>query len=129
MLTKRKITIHSLIIQLLCFGFLLFLIVGNEVFDFPHTLFGQLATPINWTEILIEAIAVIVLGAVCVGFSIRYLSHIKYLEGYLPICASCKKIRENGEWVNLEKFFSEKSSVLFSHGLCPDCAKKFSSDE
>jgi hypothetical protein len=53
------------------------------------------------------------------------LSEVKALSGLLPICASCKKIRDDsGYWNQIEKYISEHSEATFSHGLCPDCAKK-----
>jgi len=53
------------------------------------------------------------------------LASIKQLSGMLPICAGCKKIRDDkGYWNRIETYISEHSEVLFSHGLCPDCAKK-----
>lgn len=53
------------------------------------------------------------------------LETIKTLQGILPICSGCKKIRdESGEWHSLERYIGERSEAKFSHGLCPDCAKK-----
>ncbi|HOP31496.1 MAG TPA: response regulator [Spirochaetota bacterium] len=50
---------------------------------------------------------------------------IKTLSGLLPICSVCKKIRnDTGYWDSLEKFFAEHIDISFSHGYCPDCAKK-----
>ncbi|SHO53028.1 hypothetical protein [Desulfopila aestuarii] len=50
---------------------------------------------------------------------------VKSLEGFLPICASCKKIRnEKGEYEQIEKYVSEHSEALFSHGICPECAQR-----
>lgn len=50
---------------------------------------------------------------------------IKTLRGFLPICASCKKIRDDqGYWTQIETYISEHSDAEFSHGLCPDCAVK-----
>ena len=50
---------------------------------------------------------------------------IKVLQGLLPICASCKKIRdEKGLWTRLEVYIHEHSEADFSHGICPECAKK-----
>lgn len=52
------------------------------------------------------------------------MANIRQLSGMLPICASCKKIRnDRGYWEILETYFKEHSDVVFSHGLCPDCAK------
>jgi ligand-binding sensor domain-containing protein len=50
------------------------------------------------------------------------LGKVKQLSGLLPICASCKKIRDDkGYWNQLEHYISEHSEVGFSHGVCPDC--------
>ena len=53
------------------------------------------------------------------------LEKVKLLSGFLPICASCKKIRDDtGYWHQIESYIKEHSEAEFSHGICPDCAKK-----
>ena len=53
------------------------------------------------------------------------LANIKRLRGLLPICASCKKIRDDkGYWNDLEAYILEHSEAEFTHGFCPDCMKK-----
>ncbi len=53
------------------------------------------------------------------------LAKIKRLRGMLPICASCKKIRDDkGYWNELEAYISEHSEAEIAHGFCPDCMKK-----
>lgn len=55
------------------------------------------------------------------------LSEIKRLSGLLPICFSCKKIRDDqGYWNQIETYISQHSEAEFTHGICPDCAQKFS---
>ena len=50
---------------------------------------------------------------------------IKTLSGLLPICASCKKIRnDEGYWEQIETYVSEHTEADFSHSICPDCAKR-----
>jgi hypothetical protein len=57
------------------------------------------------------------------------LNKVKQLSGLLPICASCKKIRDDRDcWKNLEEYIGDHSEARFSHGICPDCAKKYHSD-
>lgn len=52
------------------------------------------------------------------------LARIKTLNGLLPICVRCKKIRDDkGYWNQIESYVSRHSMAEFSHGLCPDCAK------
>ena len=53
------------------------------------------------------------------------LAQVKVLSGLLPICASCKKIRDDhGEWNSVEKYIRERSSAQFTHGICPECARR-----
>lgn len=52
------------------------------------------------------------------------LAEVKNLEGMLPICGQCKKIRDDrGYWNNLESYISDHSDATFTHGVCPDCAE------
>lgn len=58
------------------------------------------------------------------------LANVKILSGLLPICASCKKIRdEEGYWNQLESYIREHSEVEFSHGVCDECAEKLYGDQ
>ena len=57
------------------------------------------------------------------------LAQVKTLKGFLPICASCKGIRDDeGYWHRVEKYIGDHAGVKFSHGLCPDCAQKLYPD-
>jgi hypothetical protein len=59
----------------------------------------------------------------------RALNEVETLRGLLPICASCKKIRDDkGYWNTVEEYFGQRSSVDFSHTLCPDCIKSLYPD-
>jgi len=58
------------------------------------------------------------------------LSNVKTLSGLLPICASCKKVRDDkGYWNQIEGFIESHSTVQFSHGLCKACADELYGDE
>lgn len=53
------------------------------------------------------------------------MSHIKKLQGLLPICSYCKKIRnDQNYWEQMEAYISKNSEALFSHSICPDCYEK-----
>lgn len=53
------------------------------------------------------------------------LNKIKTLKGIIPICAACKKIRDDkGYWNQIESYIKEHSEADFSHGICPECAEK-----
>jgi DNA-binding NtrC family response regulator len=57
------------------------------------------------------------------------LENVKTLSGLLPICASCKKVRDDkGYWSQIEIYVSKHTDASFSHGLCPECGEKFLKD-
>ncbi len=59
----------------------------------------------------------------------KTLEEVETLSGFLPICASCKKIRDDqGYWNQIEAYISEHSEAEFSHGICPECAEKLYPD-
>jgi len=59
----------------------------------------------------------------------KALSEVKTLRGFLPICSHCKKIRDDkGYWNQIESYIRDRSDAEFSHGICPECAKKLYPD-
>jgi hypothetical protein len=53
------------------------------------------------------------------------LSQVQRLQGLLPICCYCKKIRDDKNyWHQVEQYVSEHADVQFSHGICPECYEK-----
>ena len=52
----------------------------------------------------------------------KQLDEIKTLQGILPICSSCRNVRDDaGYWVQVEAYVSNHTDAHFSHGICPDC--------
>jgi hypothetical protein len=59
----------------------------------------------------------------------KALDEIKILRGLLPICASCKKIKDDeGYWIQIEGYIKNHSEAEFTHGICPDCVEKLYPD-
>ena len=55
----------------------------------------------------------------------KSLARVRKLSGLLPICASCKKIRDDkGYWNQIEAYIRDHSEAEFSHGICPECSRK-----
>jgi PAS domain S-box-containing protein len=55
----------------------------------------------------------------------KRLEEIRTLRGFLPICAGCKRIRnEQGSWVPIEVYIKSHTGVEFSHGICPECSRR-----
>jgi hypothetical protein len=123
---KKKQTRSIFIWQLIILIVFLALTFSNEVLDLPHMLLGDKATTWNQRtgEICIEVIIFMAVIALEIYLFKKLIRRIRILEGFLPICASCKKIRVQDQWEQIEKYISENSLVQFSHSLCPECQKK-----
>lgn len=101
----------------------------DELIDIPYLFLGAENTRVNWKESLFETACILVLGVLVIHYTYKLFKRMKHLEGILPVCAACKKIRdENGNWHAIESFISEKSDAKFSHGVCPECAEKLYPD-
>lgn len=90
---------------------------GQEVFD--------LAPKLNF---IIRMIVLTGL-AVLVSYTANLTRQVKVLKGILPTCSACKRMRtEDGRWVQMEEFISERSEAHFSHGLCRECLARLYPD-
>ncbi len=96
----------------------------TEVLDIPNRLLGAPESPVNNAEVLFESAVVIAVGLVIIMLSQRLIRRIRYLEGFLPVCSFCKKIRVDKKWVPIEKFVSDHSDAVFTHSFCPECGEK-----
>lgn len=123
-MTNRMISIRIVFAEIAGFVFIIALLWGNEIFDIPNRLFGAPSTPVNLAESLIETLCIIIFGIPAVFNTWRNLKKIKYLEGFLPVCSYCKKIRIHDVWIPFEQYISDHSDAVFSHGMCPSCQKE-----
>jgi len=109
-----------------------FLIIATAwitaLFDPPYIFFHQGFKPIDIYETAFETFMILVVAVFVILYTGRLFSQIKYLEDFMVICASCKKVKVGEEWVQIEQIISEKSDVKFSHGICENCAQKLYSD-
>jgi len=123
----NKAKFSRLIIYYELFGFCLLIVTTwiNEFLDLPQQLFGGQPTPFNITESIFESLLILIVGLLVILLTLKLLREITHLEGFLPICASCKKIRDShGNWFQIEGYIRDHSDAEFSHSICPDCAKK-----
>ena len=128
---KNKTLLRLTISQLLVILLFLCLTVGNEIIDVPHYIFND--TPTSYSqrfgEILIELSIFFTIMALQIVLFRRLYKRIRLLEGFIPICSNCKKIRnEENKWEQMENYITEHSLAQFSHGVCHDCAKLLYSD-
>jgi hypothetical protein len=114
------------IIEISAFTLFILIIWLNELIDIPNLMLGAEATPPNWRESIFESVCVGILGTSMVYLTRKIFRRLRSLEGILPLCAFCKKIRdEEDKWHPIENYISDRSEAGFSHGICPDCAEKF----
>ena len=122
---KPKASRTILLAQILILLIFLLLTVSNEILDLPHYLFNDPPISVNQRtgEVIIElSVFVLVIALECVLFN-RLLERIRILEGLLPICGHCKKIKMDDKWEQLETYITTHSLAKFSHSICPDCVK------
>lgn len=112
--------------QLMAFILIIALIWLDEFADIPSLLLGGKATPVNWRESLIASLLVSPIGLGIICYTKMLFNRMQYLEGLLPLCSYCKKIKDEQEnWQQMESYIHDRSAARFSHGICPTCAKKF----
>jgi hypothetical protein len=80
--------------------------------------------PFSYMQVIVESTIIIALGSITVYLTGRLIQRIKYLEGFLVICSSCKKVRIDDRWVSIEYVIAKNSEVQLSHGSCPQCTEK-----
>ncbi len=103
-----------------------FLTIAHQFLDWPHYIFGDQPTtyPQRKGEVILElTVYVIVIFSSYYYFTKKIQKEIRILEGFIPICTNCKKIRQDIDWKTLEEYFSVNSLAQFSHSVCPDCTR------
>ena len=120
--TLRLVVISQLTILLL----FLAMTLCNEMLDLPHLIFGDKPTSFEQRagEVIIELAILTIIMMIEIVLIKKLFQRIRILEGFLPICANCKKIRHEENWDQIEKYISDHSLAQFSHSICPDRMKK-----
>jgi hypothetical protein len=125
--TLRMLTISQVLVILL----FLCLTLGNEIIDVPHYVFNDAPTSYSQRsgEITIELSIFFTIMVIQIALFNKLYKRIRVLEGFIPICASCKKIRNaEDQWEQMEKYITQHSLAQFSHSICPDCARQLYPD-
>ena len=79
--------------------------------------------PFSVSQVAIESFVILLLGAYTIHATRLLMGRIKRLEGFMVICASCKRVRIDDRWVNIEDVMASGGDLLVSHGVCPQCAE------
>ena len=121
----KKVNKPQLILWYEDLGFFGIIILSwlNEMIDLPHHLFGG-NTQINWRESAMETLVVLVVWILVHRVTKKLLKRLYYLEGFIRICAWCRKVNHDDEWLPIEQYFERGFDMKTSHAMCPECAKK-----
>jgi hypothetical protein len=122
-MSKRGFTRTVMVYEGLAFALVIGVIWMDETLNLPHYLLGCPGT-VRWQEAAWESGLVFLLAVLGIGLTYRHLKRIRYLEGFLPVCSYCKRIRAGEHWIPIEQYVSDHSAAYFSHGLCPDCLRR-----
>jgi len=114
---------EQLAVQAIKSGALDYVVKSPESFaEMPHTVARALR---EWT-LLTERREAVTAQKRLIAQLEEALSKVKTLSGLLPICSGCNKIRDDhGYWSQVEGYIQEHTDAQFTHGLCPDCIKKY----
>jgi hypothetical protein len=87
-------------------------VLGGE----PHTS--------DWRGATMQSLLIVTVWAGVFLVMRHLVAHLLYLEGFLRVCAWCRKVGHKGNWLPLEAYFAEGFHVSTTHGVCPDCYKR-----
>ena len=107
-------------LELVGFAIIITLSWANELAGLTRLLLGG-DQQTDWREGVIETLVVVVVAVPVVVLTARIVSRLHYLEGFLRICAWCKKLNLEDEWIPVEEFFQRGFETSTSHGMCSEC--------
>ena len=121
----------SLIVVYEVIGFLAIIALSwlNELLGLPRLLFGSEHQGGWWHESLLETTIILVVAVPVVLLTRRLATRLHYLEEFLRLCAWCRKLHLDNEWVPVEEFLQRKFDSRTSHGICPACKAELRKDQ
>jgi hypothetical protein len=107
-------------------GFIAIILLSwvDEVVGLRSLILGGHPYISDFRESTLEMLFVLAIWLIVVGTTRRLLTRVNHLEKFLRVCSWCRRIGNDGRWVQLEEFVSIKFDTLTSHGMCEDCLKK-----
>lgn len=123
---NSRVLKNILLYERVGFSLIIALLWLNEVLDIPHYVFGAPNTPVNWRESLVETVLVAALAILVTRFTRFTMARVSYLERFILVCASCRRVCFHQQWIPFDVFLRDHSDTHVSHGLCPSCAAEMS---
>ena len=114
----------ALLWQSLGFVIVVVLTWSDALFDLTHVLLGFENRTMDLNRTVITTVVILLLWMFSAYKVYLVVSRLSYLESFLHVCAWCRKIEYNNQWLSLEAHFAEKTGRELSHGICPECSEK-----
>jgi hypothetical protein len=108
-------------LELVGFAALLAILWLDEYVDVPFRFFGALKTPLRPEEFWFEALAVLLVATGVVAATLWIFRRLRLLEGFIQVCAWCRKVKVRDEWLPFEQYLKREHDVQATHGICPGC--------
>jgi len=108
-------------LELLGFAAVIAVIWLDEYVDLPHLWFGALKTPLRPQEFWFESLTVLLVASITVCATLWVFQRLRFLEGFIQICAWCRKVNVDDDWVSFEQYLKRETDVQLSHSICPEC--------
>jgi hypothetical protein len=122
--TRRRQTSYlPPIITLAVAGFLGLIVIFalDSYWDLPARSFGAFLKPIRHYEFSIKVVAALFLFITVLGVLREAILRIQHLSHMLTMCAWCRRVAVNGDWISIDQFLQQRRNTTSSVGLCPDC--------
>jgi len=96
----------------------------DEFVDLPYRFLGAPQTPYRPQEYIVEAVSVLIVAIVVIPTTLLILRRLRRVERFLRVCAWCRKVWVDDEWVNFEEYALKMHSLKSSHGICEECVTR-----
>ncbi len=120
---KAQHTYEKVILSLELLGFAAVFLVFwlDEYIDVPFRFLGAPKTPPRPQEFWLAALVVLLVATAVVVATLWVFRRLRTLEGFIQVCAWCRKVHVGEEWVSFEQYLRREHDVLSTHGICPEC--------
>jgi len=107
-------------------GFLIIVVLtwSDAIFDLAHVILGLPHREMDINRTALTTAVIVLLWMFSAYKVYLVVSRLSYLENFLHVCAWCRKIEYQDQWLSLEAHFKQKTGGNVSHGICPDCFEK-----
>lgn len=119
----RESTRQVLLYETIGFGIIIAVSWFDELIGLPHLIWGTEHLP-DWREATLETTVAILVAIPTLAITKHFVRRLHHLEGFLTVCAWCRRVEHDGRWLPIEQFFDRGFDVQTSHGMCTDCYEK-----